>query len=95
MEDFENALAQSPQWGLQRLATNWSVLYPTKSRESNRTFSLGTLKSCFRRATSAANFRLRFLFPFGLTMLFRVSTQRKQQLELSAYAHVIGMGPND
>jgi len=82
MEGLENTLAQSPQW----LATNQSVLCP----QNRGNLSLGTLKS-----VSPKDFGYKFpssiaSFLPGLTMC---SGATQAVLELSAHAHVRGMGP--
>jgi hypothetical protein len=58
-------------------------------KTTRRKLSLGTLKSA-----SPSDFGYKFPLSFWPDNVFRVSTQRKQQLELSARAHVKGMDPN-
>jgi hypothetical protein len=94
MEDREDTLAQSPQ----RLATNWLVLCPQnrgRAAESGRqhmeNLSLGTLKPA-----SPSNFG--YKFPSSIASfhnVLRVFDATQAAHELSAYAHVRGMGPND
>jgi hypothetical protein len=98
MEDRKDTLAQSPQ----RLATNRLVLCPQnrgRAAESGRqhmeNLSLGTLKPA-----SPSNFGYKFPSSIASFLprphnVLRVFDATQAALELSAYAHVRGMGPND